>query len=113
MDWTGLCCFEMIRKPPTALENLHLHIPLLFSPLSALTLISGSELDRPALRPGLATDQSCLPVSAGEFWFSDGSLADKSKFSDPGLMPLPDTASGLDWSHLVDAARAFEGNQPG
>uniref|UniRef100_A0A3Q1IKR9 Signal induced proliferation associated 1 like 2 n=1 Tax=Anabas testudineus TaxID=64144 RepID=A0A3Q1IKR9_ANATE len=45
-----------------------------------------------------------------EFWFSDGSLADRSKFSDPGLMPLPDTASGLDWSHLVDAARAFEGN---
>nr|XP_015218097.1 PREDICTED: signal-induced proliferation-associated 1-like protein 2 isoform X2 [Lepisosteus oculatus] len=44
-----------------------------------------------------------------EFWFSDGSLADKSKFTDPGLMPLPDTASGLDWSHLVDAARAFEG----
>lgn len=24
-------------------------------------------------------------------------------------MPLPDTAAGLDWSHLVDAARAFEG----
>ncbi|KAL7890504.1 hypothetical protein AOLI_G00027620 [Acnodon oligacanthus] len=23
-------------------------------------------------------------------------------------MPLPDTATGLDWSHLVDAARAFE-----
>uniref|UniRef100_A0A8C4IHL3 Signal induced proliferation associated 1 like 2 n=1 Tax=Dicentrarchus labrax TaxID=13489 RepID=A0A8C4IHL3_DICLA len=45
-----------------------------------------------------------------EFWFSDGSLADRSKFSDPGLMPLPDTATGLDWSHLVDAARAFEGN---
>ncbi|KAM4607113.1 signal-induced proliferation-associated 1-like protein 2 [Polymixia lowei] len=43
-----------------------------------------------------------------EFWFSDGSLADRSKFSDPGLMPLPDTASDLDWSHLVDAARAFE-----
>ncbi|XP_036429497.1 signal-induced proliferation-associated 1-like protein 2 [Colossoma macropomum] len=43
-----------------------------------------------------------------EFWFSDGSLADRSKFNDPGLMPLPDTATGLDWSHLVDAARAFE-----
>ncbi|KAL4641345.1 signal-induced proliferation-associated 1-like protein 2 [Arapaima gigas] len=43
-----------------------------------------------------------------EFWFSDGSLADKAKLADPGLMPLPDTASGLDWSHLVDAARAFE-----
>nr|KAF6400027.1 signal induced proliferation associated 1 like 2 [Molossus molossus] len=44
-----------------------------------------------------------------EFWFSDGSLSDKSKCADPGLMPLPDTGTGLDWSHLVDAARAFEG----
>lgn len=44
-----------------------------------------------------------------ESWFSDGSLADRSKFSDPGLLPLPDTAMGLDWSHLVDVARAFEG----
>lgn len=26
-------------------------------------------------------------------------------------MPLPDTATGLDWSNLVDAARAFEGNR--
>lgn len=49
------------------------------------------------------------PVSTDEFWFSDGSLADKPKLADPGLMPLPDTASGLDWSHLVSAARAFEG----
>ena len=48
---------------------------------------------------------SCLD----EFWFSDGSLSDKSKCADPGLMPLPDTATGLDWTHLVDAARAFEG----
>lgn len=45
----------------------------------------------------------------GEFWFSDGSLSDKSKCTDPGLMPLPDAGTGLDWSHLVDAARAFEG----
>ncbi|XP_060047967.1 signal-induced proliferation-associated 1-like protein 2 isoform X2 [Erinaceus europaeus] len=43
-----------------------------------------------------------------EFWFSDGSLSDKSKCADPGLMPLPDTAMGLDWTHLVDTARAFE-----
>lgn len=43
-----------------------------------------------------------------EFWFSDGSLSDKSKCTDPGLMPLPDAGTGLDWSHLVDAARAFE-----
>ncbi|XP_030053993.1 signal-induced proliferation-associated 1-like protein 2 [Microcaecilia unicolor] len=44
-----------------------------------------------------------------EFWFSDGSLFEKSKFSEPGLMPLPDAATGLNWSHLVDAAQAFEG----
>ncbi|XP_053878971.1 signal-induced proliferation-associated 1-like protein 2 isoform X2 [Malaclemys terrapin pileata] len=44
-----------------------------------------------------------------EFWFSDGSLSDRAKFNDPGLMPLPDTAAELDWSNLVDAARAFEG----
>ncbi|XP_077202408.1 signal-induced proliferation-associated 1-like protein 2 isoform X5 [Paroedura picta] len=43
-----------------------------------------------------------------EFWFSDGSLSDKSRFNDPGLMPLPDTATDLDWSNLVDAAQAFE-----
>uniref|UniRef100_A0A8C4YG30 Signal induced proliferation associated 1 like 2 n=1 Tax=Gopherus evgoodei TaxID=1825980 RepID=A0A8C4YG30_9SAUR len=43
-----------------------------------------------------------------EFWFSDGSLSDRAKFNDPGLMPLPDTAAELDWSNLVDAARAFE-----
>ncbi|KAL1265927.1 hypothetical protein QQF64_003954, partial [Cirrhinus molitorella] len=43
-----------------------------------------------------------------ELWFSDGSLADKAKLADTGMMPLPDPTSGLDWSHLVDAARAFE-----
>ncbi|KAJ8285024.1 hypothetical protein COCON_G00038740 [Conger conger] len=54
-----------------------------------------------------------LSQSAGglrnEIWYSDGSLADKSKFGESGLLPLPDSGSGLDWSHLVDAARAFEG----
>ncbi|XP_077788482.1 signal-induced proliferation-associated 1-like protein 3 isoform X3 [Podarcis muralis] len=27
---------------------------------------------------------------------------------DPGLMPLPDTAAGLEWSSLVNAAKAYE-----
>lgn len=44
-----------------------------------------------------------------ELWFSDGSLAERAKMADGSLIPLPDAASGLDWSHLVDAARAFEG----
>ncbi|XP_019405402.1 PREDICTED: signal-induced proliferation-associated 1-like protein 2 isoform X2 [Crocodylus porosus] len=57
---------------------------------------------RMSLTPGMGNLRN-------EFWFSDGSLSDKAKFNDPGLMPLPDTATGLDWSNLVDAARAFEG----
>uniref|UniRef100_A0A671NGY3 Signal-induced proliferation-associated 1-like protein 2 n=1 Tax=Sinocyclocheilus anshuiensis TaxID=1608454 RepID=A0A671NGY3_9TELE len=54
---------------------------------------------------------STLPPRMGlnHLWFSDGSLADKAKLADTGMMPLPDPCSGLDWSHLVDAARAFEG----
>ncbi|XP_010871360.2 signal-induced proliferation-associated 1-like protein 2 isoform X1 [Esox lucius] len=44
-----------------------------------------------------------------ELWFSDSSLADRCKMADGRLMPLPEAAAGLDWSHLVDAARAFEG----
>ncbi|XP_053314461.1 signal-induced proliferation-associated 1-like protein 2 isoform X2 [Spea bombifrons] len=57
---------------------------------------------RAHLNPGMGNLKS-------DCWFSDGSLSDKAKFHDPGLIPLPDTASGLDWSHLVNAARAFEG----
>uniref|UniRef100_UPI00398E61E1 signal-induced proliferation-associated 1-like protein 1 isoform X3 n=1 Tax=Pristiophorus japonicus TaxID=55135 RepID=UPI00398E61E1 len=44
---------------------------------------------------------------------SDGSLSDiherrRQPLPDPGLMPLPDTALGLEWSNLVDAAKAYE-----
>ncbi|XP_054432727.1 signal-induced proliferation-associated 1-like protein 2 [Pteronotus mesoamericanus] len=66
----------------------------------------------PPYRSTLPPRTHPAPSMAGlrnEFWFSDGSLSDKSKCADPGLMPLPDTGTGLDWSHLVDAARAFEG----
>lgn len=50
-------------------------------------------------------------VFTDDLWFSDGTLADKAKLVDAGLMPLPDPTSGLNWSHLLDAARAFEGTQ--
>ena len=35
----------------------------------------------------------------------------KQQLQDPVLMPLPDTGADgpLDWAHLVDAAKAFEG----
>ncbi|KAM6972491.1 signal-induced proliferation-associated 1-like protein 2 [Aplochiton taeniatus] len=31
----------------------------------------------------------------------------RAKMADAGLMLLPESSSGMDWSHLVDAARAF------
>lgn len=50
---------------------------------------------------------------AGEFSASDSSLTDvqetRRPMPDPGLMPLPDAAADLDWSNLVDAAKAYEG----
>ncbi|KAG8507747.1 Signal-induced proliferation-associated 1-like protein 1 [Galemys pyrenaicus] len=49
----------------------------------------------------------------GEFSASDSSLTDiqdtRRPMPDPGLMPLPDAAADLDWSNLVDAAKAYEG----
>ncbi|KAJ8361426.1 hypothetical protein SKAU_G00179510 [Synaphobranchus kaupii] len=62
---------------------------------------------RCTLPPRAAVSQGAANLK-NEFWFSDGSLADRTKFCDQSFMPLPDTASGLNWSHLVDAARAFE-----
>ncbi|XP_049562168.1 signal-induced proliferation-associated 1-like protein 1 isoform X8 [Orcinus orca] len=49
----------------------------------------------------------------GEFSASDSSLNDiqetqRPPIPDPGLMPLPDAAADLDWSNLVDAAKAYE-----
>lgn len=49
----------------------------------------------------------------GEFSASDTSLTDihdqrRQAMPDPGLMPLPDAASDIEWSTLVDAAKAFE-----
>ncbi|XP_049626249.1 signal-induced proliferation-associated 1-like protein 1 isoform X2 [Suncus etruscus] len=49
----------------------------------------------------------------GEFSASDSSLTDVQEsrrvpMPDPGLMPLPDAAADLDWSNLVDAAKAYE-----
>jgi len=56
-------------------------------------------------------------ITLGEFSASDSSLTDiqeqrRQPMPDPGLMPLPDSASDLDWSNLVDAAKAFEGKFP-
>ncbi|XP_045144122.1 signal-induced proliferation-associated 1-like protein 1 [Echinops telfairi] len=58
-----------------------------------------------------ARSEKSRPV--GEFSASDSSLTDmqetrRQPMPDPGLMPLPDAAADLDWSNLVDAAKAYE-----
>lgn len=75
----------------------------------SLLFLARCEGKRSAGRRRAATCLTLVLFRLDEFWFSDGSLSDKSKCADPGLMPLPDAGTGLDWSHLVDAARAFEG----
>ncbi|XP_051581238.1 signal-induced proliferation-associated 1-like protein 1 [Myxocyprinus asiaticus] len=70
----------------------------------------GAPLRRPSYKMGIKMH--------GDFSASDTSLADlheRQRLPPPelGLMPLPDTGtdSGLDWTHLVDAASAFEGER--
>lgn len=53
------------------------------------------------------------PLSASELSLTE--VRDKVpplRRLEPGLMPLPDTAGGLEWSSLVSAAKAYEG-EPG
>lgn len=50
-----------------------------------------------------------VPLSASELSLTE--VRDKVpplRRIDPGLMPLPDTACGLEWSSLVNAAKAYE-----
>uniref|UniRef100_A0A3B3YKT8 Signal-induced proliferation-associated 1-like protein 3 n=1 Tax=Poecilia mexicana TaxID=48701 RepID=A0A3B3YKT8_9TELE len=57
----------------------------------------------------LPTRKHSMPLSASELSLTE--VRDKVpplRRLDPGLMPLPDTASGLEWSSLVNAAKAFE-----
>ncbi len=62
--------------------------------------------------PTAAVALSCpsVPLSASELSLTE--VRDKVpplRRLDPGLMPLPDTACGLEWSSLVNAAKAYEG----
>lgn len=56
------------------------------------------------------TPHSSYPatISASELSLTDGRDRPLRRL-DPGMMPLPDTAAGLEWSSLVNAAKAYEG----
>ncbi|XP_055450727.1 signal-induced proliferation-associated 1-like protein 3 isoform X2 [Psammomys obesus] len=46
-------------------------------------------------------------ISSSELSLADGRDRPLRRL-DPGMMPLPDTAAGLEWSSLVNAAKAYE-----
>ncbi|KAM9325155.1 signal-induced proliferation-associated 1-like protein 3 [Gastrophryne carolinensis] len=56
--------------------------------------------------------QAGMPEKSATISSSELSLSEiresSARHIDPGMMPLPDTASGLEWSSLVSAAKAFE-----
>ncbi|XP_040262070.1 signal-induced proliferation-associated 1-like protein 3 isoform X2 [Bufo bufo] len=60
---------------------------------------------RRQLQPG-------MPEKSATILSSELSLTEirdsNSRHVDPGMMPLPDTAAGLEWSSLVSAAKAYE-----
>ncbi|KAL4656447.1 signal-induced proliferation-associated 1-like protein 1 isoform X2 [Arapaima gigas] len=69
--------------------------------------VRGAPLRRPSYMLGVKLHGD---LSASETSLSDLQDRRRPPLQDPGLMPLPaaDTDSGLDWSRLVDAAKAFE-----
>ncbi|KAM9587644.1 signal-induced proliferation-associated 1-like protein 3 isoform 7-T11 [Morphnus guianensis] len=67
----------------------------------------------PSRRQHPPTANGSLPEKKSAISASELSLAetrDKPPLRriDPGMMPLPDTATGLEWSSLVNAAKAYE-----
>uniref|UniRef100_A0A5F5PUK4 Signal induced proliferation associated 1 like 3 n=1 Tax=Equus caballus TaxID=9796 RepID=A0A5F5PUK4_HORSE len=57
--------------------------------------------------PGNGFPEKKSTISASELSLADGRDRPLRRL-DPGMMPLPDTAAGLEWSSLVNAAKAYE-----
>ncbi|KAF3818212.1 hypothetical protein GH733_012520 [Mirounga leonina] len=68
----------------------------------------GSPTTGPAAGSGFPEKKST--ISASELSLADGRDRPLRRL-DPGMMPLPDTAAGLEWSSLVNAAKAYEAVQ--
>lgn len=66
---------------------------------------SGPSSTAPAAGNGFPEKKST--ISASELSLADGRDRPLRRL-DPGMMPLPDTATGLEWSSLVNAAKAYE-----
>nr|XP_045009895.1 signal-induced proliferation-associated 1-like protein 3 isoform X3 [Jaculus jaculus] len=88
--FTSTCTFPSSTLPA---RRQHPHPP------------SGAPSIIPATGNGFPEKKSA--ISTSELSLVDG--RDRSlRRLDPGMMPLPDTAAGLEWSSLVNAAKAYE-----
>ncbi|XP_006871527.1 PREDICTED: signal-induced proliferation-associated 1-like protein 3 isoform X1 [Chrysochloris asiatica] len=67
--------------------------------------LGGDPSTSPATGNGFPEKQSA--ISASELSLAEGRDRPLRRL-DPGMMPLPDTAAGLEWSSLVNAAKAYE-----
>lgn len=77
---------------PTRRQHQHPHVP-------------GGPTTGSAAGNGFPEKRST--ISASELSLVDGRDRPLRRL-DPGMMPLPDTATGLEWSSLVNAAKAYE-----
>ncbi|XP_057612358.1 signal-induced proliferation-associated 1-like protein 3 [Chionomys nivalis] len=90
--FTSTCAFPSSTLPARR-QHQHPHTP------------SGAPSTIPANGNGFPEKKST--ISASELSLADGRDRPLRRL-DPGMMPLPDTATGLEWSSLVNAAKAYE-----
>lgn len=90
--FTSTCAFPSSTLPARR-QHQHPHPP------------SGAAATGPATGNGFPEKKSA--ISASELSLADGRDRPLRRL-DPGMMPLPDTAAGLEWSSLVNAAKAYE-----
>ncbi|XP_059238977.1 signal-induced proliferation-associated 1-like protein 3 [Mustela nigripes] len=91
--FTSTCAFPSSTLPARR-QHQHPHPPG-----------GGSPSTIPATGNGFPEKKST--ISASELSLADGRDRPLRRL-DPGMMPLPDTAAGLEWSSLVNAAKAYE-----
>ncbi|XP_028643423.1 signal-induced proliferation-associated 1-like protein 3 isoform X2 [Grammomys surdaster] len=90
--FTSTCAFPSSTLPARR-QHQHPHPP------------SGAPSTGPATGNGFPEKKSA--ISTSELSLAEGRDRPLRRL-DPGMMPLPDTAAGLEWSSLVNAAKAYE-----
>ncbi|XP_049757328.1 signal-induced proliferation-associated 1-like protein 3 isoform X2 [Elephas maximus indicus] len=91
--FTSTCTFPSSTLPARR-QHQHPHLP-------------GGGGPGPSPAPGNGFPEKKSTISASELSLADGRDRPLRRL-DPGMMPLPDTAAGLEWSSLVNAAKAYE-----